>query len=133
MLREVGIPAMSVCPSLGSAATPTQHCGCRNHLWGGERCDVGKRVWQAGSKLIALPGGVGSGFPDSESCHNEPGGIVGVDSKTHSPLYLLLVLFSLDPPSRAQHLDASRSLGLCSGLSRLSRAPDPTSAQEVGE
>lgn len=35
MLSEVGIQVVSVCPSLGSAATPTRHCGCRNHLGGG--------------------------------------------------------------------------------------------------
>lgn len=109
MLREVGIPAVSVCPSLGSAATPTQHCGCRNHLCVGG-CNVGKRVWQEGSKLIPLPGGVGSGFPDSDSGHNEPGGIVGVDSKTHSPLYLLLGAFCsalthLPGPSILMHPD----------------------------
>lgn len=110
MLREVGILAVSVCPRLGSAATPTQHCGCRNHLWRWGRCDVGKRVWQAGSKLIPLPGGVGSCFPDSDSGYNEPGGIVGVDSKTHSPLYLLLGAFCsalthLPGPSILMHPD----------------------------
>lgn len=109
MLSEVGIQAVSVCPSLGSAATPTRHCGCRNHLWGGG-CDVGKRVWQAGSKLVPLPGGVGSGFPDSDSGHDEPTGIVGVDSKTHSPLYLLLGAFCsalthLPGPSILMHPD----------------------------
>lgn len=32
MLREAGILAMSVCPSLGSSVPPAQHCGCRNRL-----------------------------------------------------------------------------------------------------
>ena len=50
-------------------------------------------MWRAGNKLVPRPRGVGIGLPDRDSGHNEPGGIVGVESKTHSPLHLLLGAF----------------------------------------
>lgn len=66
-------------------------------------------MWQAGKELVPRSRGVGSSLPDSDSDHSEPGGIVGVDSKTHSPLHLLLgpfcsALTHLLGPSVLMHL-----------------------------
>ena len=80
---------MRVSPLL---SLPPRCCCLRNFVC---RRSWGHGVGQAGTKLVPRPWGASSVFPDGGSGQDEPWGIRGVDSKTHSPLYLPGTCFEL--------------------------------------